>query len=596
VAAFSPMMMINNELGKVLASFSGVVILALLFSLFDSKFILPAYLANIKTDNTPSASKIGICWKEFQHFAQGRLYTFRDKIYAPALKTAIYHRYAVVIGFLAVAVLGIGLVELGKVRTVFFPEVPGQIIRINMEMDARAPYNLTVSHINKIDAIREELNKEYVKSGRSETPPIAHILKIVTDASSAEIYAELIPSVQRPNLETMRIVKDWQKRTGNLEGTNSLTFSGSDDVGSGFSIQLFSKDEEMLKQASAELIAFLNKIDGVRNLRDELKGGQPEIHFTIVPQAQHLGFSTEDIARQLGARFGGLEVQRIQRDNREVKVMIKNDAQARKTLQDLMETRLKGIDGHFYPLLSVARFESNYTNTSIARWNGKRVNTIQAFVDKDIVSSDEIWQSVEQNLLPKFKEKYPTVALKTGGELEEMATMKGGLKRALFITALLIYVLMAIPLKSYIQPVVIMAVIPFGFIGATLGHLIMTVPLSLLSFFGMLALTGVVVNDSLVMLTRYNQARGEGEDIHDALITCGVSRFQAIFLTTVTTVAGLMPLLSETSEQAQYLIPAAISLAYGEIFTTAITLILIPVMIAIHADMMRVFTQPEKAT
>lgn len=192
--------------------------------------------------------------------------------------------------------------------------------------------------------------------------------------------------------------------------------------------------------------------------------------------------------------------------------------------------------------------------------------------------------------IPHLKEQYPTVTLSIAGELEETEALKGGLIRALIFTCILIYALLAIPLKSYWQPVIIMSVIPFGFVGATLGHLIMQLPLSILSFFGMLALAGVVVNDSLVMMSRYNQSRESGAGVHEALVDSGVGRFQAIFLTTTTTVAGLTPLMSETSEQAQYLIPAAVSLAFGEIFATAITLILIPVLIAISADVHQYFS------
>jgi len=585
VAAFSPMLLLNNELGKILGTFSGVVILALLFSLFESKFILPAHLASIDIDDDHiSKYRISRYWKLIQATAQNTLYGFRDRLYAPAVEWAIKQRYAVLILFITIAVVGIGLIANGKVKSVFFPEIPGQVIRINVEMDARAPYRLNIDNMDKIERIGNEVNRYYVEQGITESPPIHHILKVVSGAYQGEIYAELTPSVERENADTMSILHEWQKRVGTLEGVIDLSFSGSDEIAGGFAIQLFSKDELSLNQASKEVIGYLSKIEGVRNLRDSLKGGQPEIHLTLKPEAQHLGFNAQDLAIQISNRFGGAEAQRVQRNNGEVKVLVQNNEQARKTLDDLMQTRLKSQNGDWYPLLSVAQFTSSYASGYIERRNGKRVNNVQAFIDKSIVSSEEVSQSLFETLIPELEQKYPSVEVKMAGELEEMDNIKGGLIRSLIITSLLIYGLMAIPLKSYTQPFIIMSVIPFGFVGATLGHLIMDVPLSLLSFFGMLALTGIVVNDSLVMMTRYNESRAEGDDVPVALKKAGVGRFQAIFLTTVTTVAGLTPLLLETSEQAQYLIPAAISLAFGEIFATVITLILIPVLIAIKED------------
>ncbi len=585
VAAFSPMMLIDSALGKILGTFAGVVILALLFSLFESKFILPAHLAHIDIEKGKcSRFRFVRYWNISQTAAQNGLHWVRDHIYKPVIEWCIQQRYAVFIIFLALAILGIGAIEKGKVKSVFFPEIPGQIITVKMEMDARAPFQLNVANMDTIERIGNELNVWYVDQQITETAPIRSIIKVVEGARNGELYAELAPSVNRPKADMLEILREWQKRVGTLEGTTSLQFSAAEDVAGGFELLLFSKDETSLEQASGELISYLSKIKGVWNIRDSLKGGQPEIHLKLKPEASHLGFTAQDLAVQIGNRFGGAEVQRVQRSNREVKVIVQNNEAARKSLNDLMQTRLKSRQGEWFPLSSVAEFVSSYASDYIERRNGNRVNTVRAFIDKSTVSPSEVSQSVFKEFAPKLNKKYPSVEIKAGGELEEMGSIKGSLIRALILTAILIYVLMAIPLKSYTQPFIIMSVIPFGFIGATVGHLIMDVPLSLLSFFGMLALTGIVVNDSLVMMTRYNDARREGQDVPTALQSAGVGRFQAIFLTTVTTVAGLTPLMYETSEQAQYLIPAAVSLAYGEIFATAITLVLIPVIIAMIED------------
>lgn len=594
VAAFFPMMLIDSALGKILASFSGVVILALLFSLFESKFILPAHLAYISLKKKRGKSRVSLLWNSIQGSAHYGLNGFNHKFYKPILEWALKQRYSVLVLFISFATLGLGLVGTGQIKTVFFPEIPGQLIKVSVEMDTRAPYRLTLDNTEYIESVATELNTQLKSSHDLNQNPIKHILVVVNGAFSADIFAELIPPKQRPTLATLDILRQWQGRVGQLEGTTQLTFSGSEETGGGFAIQLYGKNQDNLRAASGEVMAYLRGIKGVSNLRDELTNGKPQLRLKLKPEARNLGFTDESLAVQIGHRFGGTEAQRVQRDGREVKVLVEDQEKTRNTIAALMQVRLKSDNDEWIPLLAVASIESGYATDYISRRDGKRVNSIRAYVDKAAVAPSEISQGLFSALVPKLNQKYPDVTIQKAGELEEMDTMKGGLVRALIFTAILIYVLLAIPLKSYWQPFIIMSVIPFGFVGAAIGHMIMELPLSLLSFFSMLALAGVVVNDSLVMMTRYNQEKAEGESVHDALLSAGVRRFKAIFLTTTTTVAGLTPLMMETSEQAQYLIPAAVSLAFGELFATAITLILVPVLIAISNDLQSVLSSNKR--
>ncbi len=589
IAAFFPMLLIDNALGKVLAGFSGVVILALLFSLLESKFILPAHLAYISLTSAAKKSSNNFlqrCWLRTQRGAQQALLAFRQGVYRPILVWSLKQRYAVLIVFISLAVLGAGLMASGKIKMLFFPNIPGQMITVNLEMDARAPFSLVSSHAETIASTIGLLNRQYQREYNILEKPVPHVLVVVNSAFSAQIYAELSPLSQRgqSSLGTMAILKQWQQRVGRLEGATKLTFSGTEDVAGGFKIKLLGEDEEILHRASQQLITALQQIDGVSNLRDSLKNANPEIQLQLKPEARHLGFTEEILASQIGQRYGGAQVQRIQRNGQEVQVIVENAAQARHSMEDLYNARLKSPAGHWVPLPAIAHFQSSYSTAYIARDNGKRVSTVQAFIDNKVVSPMEVVQRLEQTVFSTIKQRYPSVTIKLAGELEQEGEMTDGLLRALIFTCVLIYALLAVPLKSYWQPLVIMSVLPFGFIGAALGHWIMDLPFSLLSFFGMLALTGVVVNDSLMMMTCYNQARIAGLAVNEALMDAGVGRFQAIFLTTATTVAGLTPLMLETSEQAQYLIPAAVSLVYGELFATAITLILIPLVIAIGND------------
>jgi len=588
IAAFVPMLLLDNPLGKVLAGFSGVVIFALTFSLIESKFILPAHLAQTNLDQRPRFI-LWRLWARVQQAARDSLNWLRDKIYAPLLKKSVQHRYAVLILFIAAGILGVGQIWYGKIGTVFFPDVPGQIITINLEMDARAPFQLTKSNLERIRSIGTDLNSEIHKEASLDTPPIRSMFLQISDAGSAQIYAELTPVAERINVGILDILQQWRERTGEVEGATQLQFTGSEELAGGFQIQLFSKDADLLELASKELRAFLVNIEGVRNVRHTLAAGQPQLEIRVKPEARNLGFDTETLASQIGNSFGGAEVQKIRRSGTELRVVVQNADDARNTIDDLLQTQLRSQNGKWIPFQSVAEVRGGYVPGIVHRENGKLVNTVAASIDRDIVAPEEIGQAVFKELVPLLANKYPSVSIKKAGELEEIGEIQGGMKRALWLSAVLIYILMAVPLKSYWQPLVILAIVPFGFVGAAIGHLIMGLPLSILSFFGMLALTGVVINDSLVLITRYNQARADGLSVSDALQDAGMGRFRAIFLTTATTVIGLSPLLNETSEQAQYLIPAAVSLAYGEIFATALMLLLVPVLVAITEDVRLLF-------
>ncbi|MEM8590972.1 MAG: efflux RND transporter permease subunit [Pseudomonadota bacterium] len=588
IAAFFPMLMIDNPLGKVLAGFSGIVILALIFSLIESKFILPAHLAHIRIERE-RRSLLGRLWGRVQDGADAGLRGFRDRLYQPALIAAIRHRYAVFILFLAAAALGIGLMVKGKVQTVFFPDVPGQIITVSMEMDARAPFALTRANMDRIEAEGRALNEELRVAAGMEEAPIQSFFTLVDGTEGAQIYAELLPVAERPDVDVLDVVRAWRERVGAVEGATELEFTGSEALAGGFQIRLVSRDAGQLAAASAEMRAYLGGIEGVANVRDNLAGGQPELRLRLRPEARNLGFTAEALARQIGYGFGGAEVTRIRRDGAELRVMVLNTDAARDTIDDLMQTRLRSSHGTWVPLMTVAEIQSGYAQSAIDRRDGQRMNIVAASVDRTVVAPEEVGQAVFEQLVPALTERYPGIRIVAAGELEEIGEIQGGLLRALLLAAVLIYVLMAVPLKSYWQPFVILAIVPFGFVAAAVGHLIMGLPLSILSFFGMLALTGVIVNDSLILITRYNQAREDGAPVETAIRDAGLGRFKAIFLTTATTVIGLTPLLTETSEQAQYLIPAAVSLAFGELFGTALMLVLVPVLIAICEDVLALF-------
>ena len=584
IAAFYPMLLIENALGKVLASFAGVVIIALLFSLLESKLILPAHLAQTSIEPGSQDKLVNQIWRRIQNFFGSGLNFVNLKIYKPLLSILLKHRYATLVVFITIAITTITMIFNGKIKTVFFPDIPGSLITVNMQMDPQSPYTLTLKNAHKIERAANKVNQRLMQEYKLESPPIARIMTAIEDTTSMELYAELVPEKLR-GTGTLDIVNRWRKETGLLEGVEEINFSGSEATGGGFALRASSPYGDELDKGVDKILDSLKQLPGVFDVRSDLKGGEAEIHIRLKPEARNLGLTNESLARQIGNGYGGLEVQRMQRGSEEVKVMVRFDDEQRSSLDNLRQSRIQTDDGKWVPLIAVADFESKYAPSVLWRRNAKRSAIIYANLDKSQITPGEIFDWLQETTLVEINQQFSGFELAPAGELEEEGEIRSGLIKALILTVILIYALLAVPLKSYSQPFVIMSVIPFGFAGAAVGHLIMDLPLSILSFFGMLALAGIVVNDSLVMLTKYNQMRAEGMDQHKALVEAGSSRFRAIFLTTVTTVAGLMPLLSETSEQAQYLKPAAVSLAYGEIFATMITLILVPIVLSIFSDL-----------
>ncbi|MEM9912675.1 MAG: efflux RND transporter permease subunit, partial [Pseudomonadota bacterium] len=563
-------------------------IFALVFSLIESKFILPAHLASIRLDRS-ARNWVATGWSRVQAAAQSALMWSRDIVFKPVLLTAIRHRYAALIMFVAVGLYGLSFISLGKVKMVFFPDVPGQIITVSLEMDARAPFQLTKANMERVQRLGETLAEELRQEHALQESPIRTMFLSISSASSAQLWAELIPVADRPNLATLDIMNVWRDRTGQPEGATELRFTATEDWGGGFQINLLGKDVDQLKAASEYLIEFLTEIEGVHNVRESLAPGRPQLAIRVKPEARHLGFDPVTLASQIGNAFGGAEVDKIRRGSEEVRVLVQNSDTARDTYDDLLDSRVRSKFGVWIPFRSVAEITSGYVPETVYRENGKLVNTVSASVDQSVVSPNDLAWAVNYYFVPDMLDYWPDTELEMAGEVEEFGEIQEGMTRALLLATVLIFVLMAVPLKSYWQPVLILAIIPFGWVGAAIGHMIMGLDLSVLSFFGMLALSGVVINDSIVLVTRYNQGIRDGLAVKEAVISAVIGRYRAIFLTTATTVIGLTPLMMETSEQAQYLIPAAVSLAFGELFSTILMLVFVPLLIVITEDVKTIF-------
>ena len=304
IAAFYPLLLIDNDIGKIFAGFSVVVIVSLLVSLLESKLILPAHLAAVQISTSPPVSLTGRSWAWVQSICSGLLSFLNMRIYQTLLKRVLVHRYSSLMFFFTIAVCGISMISNGWIRTVFFPEVPGQIIEVKLQMKNGTPVNLTMENITALEKAAEDINDLAMEEFQTDEPPIARIMTAMNGPFSAEIYAELQPEKRR-KLETMETLRRWRKKVGTLEGVEELTFSGSFETGGGFVVELGARDDAILKDAVQRFSSALGRLEGVHDIRDDLKQGSPQIRLHLKKEAQHLGVSVADLASQIGDAFGG---------------------------------------------------------------------------------------------------------------------------------------------------------------------------------------------------------------------------------------------------------------------------------------------------
>lgn len=574
IAAFSPMLWINNDFAKILAGFSAVVIFALIFSLIESKFILPSHLAQLSTHKRGK----GIIDK-IQSTAQGGLTWFNQRVYKPALEAVLEYKLASLMGFVAMIVLAYGMWSTGTIRSAIFPEIPGRYITAKVALEDGAPLPLQKQALDKIEqsmlTVEQQLQADYSLS----KPPIVNLLAWSDGYGEIEVTAELTSeslSILPGNLLT----DSWRQQVGAIEGAYSVEFSAAEAPAGGTFISISSRDRELAKRVAIELGDALSVLPGVADVFDDGKGGQPQVRLVLNEFGHQLGLTQDKLAKLAGEAYGEREIHRLLEQGQETKVLLKYPRDARKTLAQLEQSQVMLAGGKTVLLGDIAEFQHEQQPQILYRRNREQVVNLYWKQNRDIQAPEQTMTQLTQRI-EQLELQYPGVKIKAGGEFEEISEVSDGFKSAMILTILLIYILLAVPLKSYWQPFIIMAVIPFGFAGAIFGHYIMDLPISLLSMFGMMAMTGIVINDSLVLITRFNHEYRNGMPLKQALVTAGTSRLRAIFLTTITTVCGLLPLLSETAEQAQYLKPAAVSLVFGELFATAVTLLLIPILLGL---------------
>ena len=600
MAAFAPMLFVGGIVGPFFEALSVVVILCLMFSLVESKLILPAHLvhANIKPVDEAALFdpdiKVGRLQRiprflqrqqrRFQHWLQSLIHD----TYAPLLEKAVDNRGLTVSVAAAVLILTVGVMNSGIVRTVLFPDVPGDFIQMSLRMQTGTAPAVRNDALGRLERAILDVNDEYVASNPGIEDPVNHVGVFTQGDTSGIIFVEMPMTEDRP-LNGDDLTSMWRDKVGDIPGVKELDFSDGNNVGGGapLSFNLTGQNYERLESAADELEAKLAEYSGVFDVKNSLNAGGQEIRLAIKPGAEALGLTISSLGRQVRQAFYGEEVQRIQRGKDELKVMVRYPKNDRRSIADLENMRIRTPSGDEVPFYSVADITFGKAFSSINRQNRKRTITVSADVDPEEVEPREIIREISEEFIPGVLSRHPGVSYSLeGASLEEMELIRN-LSVASVAALFLIYALIAIPLHSYSQPLIIMSVIPFGLIGAVVGHIIMGKAISMFSLFGLIALAGVVVNDSLIMVDFINKARLAGVPVKEAVIQSGTQRFRAVIVTSLTTAAGLMPIMLEKSVQAQFVQPMAISLSFGIIFATVITLFLVPSLYVLQQDFTR---------
>ncbi len=597
IAAFTPMLMVGGAQAPIWGSIAWVVVLCLIFSLVESKMILPSHIVNMDTKPWDPDRK-GIFYSMGRACSNGLksvrlsvsnvMNRFIYNTYQPFVERCIRHRYITMASFFAMLILMFGVLGGGFVRWVFFPNIPSDFINANLVMQDGASNAATVNAMQEAEAAliraNDKLNAEF------DEDIVKHRLVFLNSDTAGQMVVELEKSEGR-EIDGFEIANRWREEMPEIPGLKAFKINAATGGAGGadIALQLRGTNLDNLKLATEELKAKLAEYAGVYDIEDNLLGGNDEIVLQLKPEAHLLGITLADVARQVRYGFYGAEAQRMQRDGEEVKVMVRYPRNERSSIGSLENMRIRTAGGGEVPFAQVASYTLQPSYSAINRVNGERAVTVSAAVDKATVEPGKVVGEMQRKTIPEISDKYEGVTGELDGASQDEMDAQADLVKAGIFALFCIYALMAIPLKSYSQPLIIMSVIPFGLVGAVIGHLVLGLSMSIMSVFGLVALAGVVVNDSLVMVDFVNRAREEGLSVRQAVSQAGAQRFRAILLTSLTTFVGLAPIVLERSLQAKIVVPMAVSLAFGILFATIITLVLIPALYVILEDVKNLF-------
>ncbi len=591
VAAFMPILFLPGTSGKLWMAIPVVVIATLIFSLLESLLILPAHLSGLQSVKTKES--------KFVHFFSAKQQAFANAVehfiytgYRPFLALALRWRYVTVAIFLSILMIFMAILFGGWLRLAFFPKVEGDMMVSTVSLAQGTHISLTENAVDKIqqaaielqEALRNETGSEEIQNMITTIGAQPMGRTGISGGHVGEVALELVPAEKR-SVSNAEIMQRWRASVGEVLGAQKLGFKSTmGHSGPGISLELSGLNLKELEAAADALKLRLREYPGTYDVQDSFQNGKQEVQLSLKPKARDLGVNLQEMARQVRQAFYGEEVQRIQRGRDELKVFVRYPRADRQTMYTLENMMIRLKNGAEVPLLSIADVQYNIGPSQIERIDRKRIIKVTAYVDESKTTTGQLMDDLRANYLPAFETQFDRVKWDISGSQKDQKELISSMINGFMLSVLGIYALMAIPFRSYLQPLMVLSAIPFGLIGALIGHMVLGLDVSLLSLSGMIAVSGVVVNDNLVLVDFINRQRRQGVTVAKAIREAGSSRFRPIMLTSLTTFAGLTPLMLEKSVQAQFLIPMAVSLAFGVMIATVVSLILVPAIYHILED------------
>jgi multidrug efflux pump subunit AcrB len=608
IVAFSPLLFIAGIMGKFIAVMPMAVIIILIVSLGEALIILPAHLYHALTQTEKKDRKFTSWHEKLRGKIEQGLQFAIERIYTPAIKYVVKNKYFTFSIGIGVLIISLGIIAGGYVAFVFFPKGESDWIVAEIVYPLGTPFQLTEDTVTHLENESFKLNKLYPEFTAENGNLVINAFSIVGaiprrdwkppefGGHVGEVWLELASSETRPNISTHTTLAKWRQLIGEIPGIERLQFATLEGgpAGNPIEIQLRGQDFDQLELAAVELKTEIATYPGTFDITDNFKPGKQEKKIRVKEGARSIGITMRDLARQVRQAFYGDEALRIQRGRDDVKVMVRYSDKERRSIAGIEDMRIRTMDGQEIPIEEVADITPGRSYSVVNRVDRKRTISVLSDLDEDIANASVIVADLKANFLPGLVERYPGITFALEGQEKRTRESLDSIKSGYFLAMMGIFLLLASQFRSYIQPVIIMMAIPFGLIGAILGHLILGKEFTIVSIFGIVALSGIVVNDSLILIDFINRAVRNGMDVEKAVIESGRARFRPVLLTSVTTVAGLFPLLLERSFQAQFLVPMAVSLCFGLMVATVLTLLYVPALYLIVQDIVNLFQGRER--
>lgn len=592
IVAFVPLLFLPGTFGQFLGPIASVVIIVLVLSLFDSFFILPRHLAHLRTEGPRWFSPRRIA-DPFRNWFASRLRKLTEGPMRKAISFTARNSFATILVAFGIFIGSLSLITGGAVKFVFFPAVEGDYITVELELSESTSKEQTVRFAEQIAAAADIAAEQF--TGTEE--PLQGVFwtlgqsialddaQATTDGGATANKAYIVARLEEASLRGFaagEFQEVWRNTVGEIPGAQKLTFT-SDLVSPGAPVQLeiSTRIQSETKAAVGVIADELKALPGVYDVRDDRFRTTDEVRIALKPLARSYGLTQQDLAQQIRAAFFGAEAVRVQRDREEIQVRVRLPKEQRSSLDAMKNLRIK-VEDSFIPISSLADITIEPAPAAITRIGSRRIYTVSAYVHTAQVTAGEATNYILNEVAPREAERFDGLSISLSGNQEEQAKTAPAIARNFLLAMMLIYTLLALSFKSYSQPIIVMLAIPFGFMGALVGHAVLGMNMTLLSMFGVIGLSGVIINNSLMVISFVNDRLATGEDPVQAVIESTLERFRAILLTTLTTFLGVTPIILETSVQAQFLVPTAVSLGFGIIIGTSVLIFALPALAVTH--------------